>query len=405
MKKTPYKVMALSALLAVVTASNIVPTHTVAAENTVQTIQVSNMKKNMTSYKDFEYQLGPEGLREAMATTGSNALVMDLYALTLIKQQNADFTNVDIIDEKLRAAITTHQNVGRSNATKWLDMLKPKLITTNQNIINYNTKFQNYYDTLLDAVDATDKATLKKGLSNLNTSISIYKKDVDNLIAELISFRDRMATDTQNFKADTSSLVSILTSEDSGLPILQQQIDAYNAAIAKDNAIIIGGSVALGLGAVGIIGGGILIGTGAGSGLGVTLVVGGVSAIAGGTTAIVLAKQNIDSSREGIRDLTLNLNDTKAQMVVVNNIKNQCIYLSDTIDLAIVALQNISNQWHSMSARYTTLIENVDSINPDEFAFIKEDLHVASDSWKDIKEYADKLYTDIKVVETDGPEL
>ena len=35
------------------------------------------------AYNDYEeYSLGPEGLKDAIEKTGSNALVMDLYALT-----------------------------------------------------------------------------------------------------------------------------------------------------------------------------------------------------------------------------------------------------------------------------------------------------------------------------------
>ncbi|PFN11498.1 hypothetical protein [Bacillus cereus] len=80
-------------------------------------------------------------------------------------------------------------------------------------------------------------------------------------------------------------------------------------------------------------------GTGAGSGLGVTLIVGRVSAIAGGTTAIFLAKQDINTARDQIKNLTLKLNNTRAQMVIVNNIKNQCVHLHETIDLAMTYLQ------------------------------------------------------------------
>ncbi|PFN11497.1 hypothetical protein [Bacillus cereus] len=58
-----------------------------------------------------------------------------------------------------------------------------------------------------------------------------------------------------------------------------------------------------------------------------------------------------------------------------------------------------------MGVKYTSLIENVDSISPEDFNFIKEDLHVASDSWKDIREYAEDLYTRNRLVETEGSKL
>ena len=158
-----------------------------------------------------------------------------------------------------------HQDTARGNAKQWLDVLKPQLISTNQNIINYNTKFQNYYDTLVAAVDAKDKATLTKGLTRLSSSINENKAQVDQLVEDLKKFRNKMTSDTQNFKGDANQITSILASQDAGIPLLQNQITTYNEAISKYNAIIIGSSVATALGPIAIIGGAVVIATGAGT--------------------------------------------------------------------------------------------------------------------------------------------
>lgn len=182
-----------------------------------------------------------------MERTGSNALVMDLYALTIIKQGNVNFGNVSTVDAALKGKVIQHQDTARGNAKQWLDVLKPQLISTNQNIINYNTKFQNYYDTLVAAVDAKDKATLTKGLTRLSSSINENKAQVDQLVEDLKKFRNKMTSDTQNFKGDANQITSILASQDAGIPLLQNQITTYNEAISKYNAIIIGSSVATAL--------------------------------------------------------------------------------------------------------------------------------------------------------------
>lgn len=55
-------------------------------------------------------------------------------------------------------------------------------------------------------------------------------------------------------------------------------------------------------------------------------------------------------------------------------------------------------QW---DPKYNSLLQNVDSISPNDLVFIKEDLNIAKDSWKNIKDYAEKIYAeDIKVVDT-----
>ncbi|WP_243521631.1 HBL/NHE enterotoxin family protein [Bacillus pseudomycoides] len=400
MTKKPYKVMALSAIMAVVAAGNILPAHTYAAESTTKPIPI-HASVSDASDKYSEYSLGPDGLRDAMARTGSNALVMDLYALTIIKQANVNFNGITTVDDSLKTKVVHHQDVARGNANHWLDTIKPQLISTNQNIINYNTKFQNYYETLVTAVDNKDKATLTKGLTRLSASITENKEKVDKLVEDLKKFRNKMTTDTQNFKGDANQLTSILASQDAGIPLMQNQITTYNEAIGKYNAIIIGSSVATALGPIAIIGGAVVIATGAGTPLGIGLIAGGAAAIGGGTAGIVLAKKELDNAQAEIQKITGQISQAQLQVAGLTNIKNQTEYLTNTIDVAITALQNISNQWYTMGSKYNSLLQNVESISPNDLVFIKEDLNIAKDSWKNIKDYAEKIYAeDIKVVDT-----
>ncbi|CAI8921490.1 enterotoxin [Bacillus pseudomycoides] len=400
MTKKPYKVMALSAIMAVVAAGNILPAHTYAAESTTKPIPI-HASVSDASDKYSEYSLGPDGLRDAMARTGSNALVMDLYALTIIKQANVNFNGITTVDDSLKTKVVHHQDVARGNANHWLDTIKPQLISTNQNIINYNTKFQNYYDTLVTAVDNKDKATLTKGLTRLSASITENKEKVDKLVEDLKKFRNKMTADTQNFKGDANQLTSILASQDAGIPLMQNQITTYNEAIGKYNAIIIGSSVATALGPIAIIGGAVVIATGAGTPLGIGLIAGGAAAIGGGTAGIVLAKKELDNAQAEIQKITGQISQAQLQVAGLTNIKTQTEYLTNTIDVAITALQNISNQWYTMGSKYNSLLQNVESISPNDLVFIKEDLNIAKDSWKNIKDYAEKIYAeDIKVVDT-----
>ncbi|PFA86215.1 HBL/NHE enterotoxin family protein [Bacillus cereus] len=398
MRKQPYKVMALSTLMAVFAASNIMPAHSFAAESTVKPVPIHSMEK--ANNKDDGYSLGPEGLKDAIERTGSNALVMDLYALTIIKQGNANFSNVTSVDKSLKEKVIKHQNDARTNAKQWLDVMKPQIISTNQDIINYDTKFQNYYDTLVKAVKDKDKDTLTKGLTRLSNSITGNKEKVDHLVEDLKKFRSKMTDDTQNFKNDANKITSILASQDAGIPLLQNQLSAYNEAVSKYNAIIIGSSVAVALGPVAIVGGTVLLATGGGTVLGVGLIASGIGGIAGGTTGLILAKKELDNAQSEIKNITGQITTAQLEVAGLTNIKAQTEYLTNTIDIAITALQNISNQWHTMGAKYGALLENVNTISPEDLAFIEEDLSVAKDSWKNVKDYAEKIYAeDIKVVD------
>ncbi|UNT71683.1 alpha-helical pore-forming toxin family protein (plasmid) [Bacillus sp. N447-1] len=399
MTKKPFKVMALSAIMSVVAAGNILPAHTYAAESTTKPIPV-HASVSDTSDKNSQYSLGPEGLREAMQKTGSNALVMDLYALTIIKQANVNFDGITTVDAPLKTKIVHHQDVARGNANQWLDKIKPALISTNQNIINYNTKFQNYYDTLVKAVDNKDKSTLTKGLTRLSSSITENKQKVDNLVEDLKKFRDKMTADTQNFKGDANQLTSILASQNAGIPLMEKQIATLNQAIGKYNKLIIGSSVATALGPIAIIGGTIVIVTGLGVPIAIGLIAGGTATIGAGGAAIIAAKKELDNAQASIKNIRGQISQAQIQIAGVTSVKTQTEYLTNTIDIAITALQNISNQWFTMGSKYNSLLQNIASISPNDLAFIKEDLGVARDSWKNIKDYADKIYAeDIKIVD------
>lgn len=388
------KVIALSTLIALVTAGNLVPGTTYAAQN---------IEKNQAIYATSatdKYVLGPEGLKEAIEKTGSNALTMDLYALTVLKQATVNFDGITSLDTSLKTKVLHHQEVAKDNANHWLDSIKPQLILTNQNIIKYNTIFQNYYTTLTKAIKEENKDKLTTGLTKLSTSISENKEQVDLLIKDLKNFRNTLTTDTQNFKEDSNRVTSILASQDAGIPALQQQLEAYNTAASKYNSLIIGASVVTALGPVAIIAGSAVILTGAGIPLGGGLIASGVAGAAAGTTGIVLAKQALDKTREEIQSITGKITQAQLDVAGLTNIKVQTEYLTATIDMAIVALQNISNQWQTMGVKYTSLLQSVKMISPENLGFISEDLEISKDSWEDIKDYAEKIYAkDIKVVD------
>lgn len=391
-KKTKkVKPILLSAMAATVIFSNIAPSYAYAETAVQQPVQVNQHN---------EFDLGPDGLRNALETTGSNALVMDLYALTVIKQPDINFNNVNIVDNPLQKKILRDQKNARGNAKTWLDDLKPQLITTNQNIINYDNKFEGYYDRLVEAAENKDTKALAARLSRLANSVSDNKAAVDKLIVDLKDFRQKLQSDTQNLKGDTNELSTLLASQDAGIPLLQKQIETYYEAISKYNNILIASSVATAAGPLIIVGGIAVLATGAGTPLGIGLIAGGVGLAGGGITGVVLAKKGIDEAEAEIKNLTGKVTDAQIQLAGVTGIKQQMEYLTETIDIAIDSLQSISTQWNTMDAKYKSLLSNIAIMSPDDFDLLKEDLTIAKKSWGNIKEFAEKLYVeDTKVVD------
>lgn len=364
MNQKVYKKIVLSILIAGLTTSSVTSFHTYAAEQSAQTISLQKQEIYI------EYSLGPEKFQEVMDTVATSLVIMNSYSQTILEQKEVDFKGVNSLNHDLKTNIHTHQKDAWLNATYWLNEMKPNITQVNQDIVNYSITFQEYYARLLLAINQNDTSTLKTELEKLYNSILVNKKKNDQLLSELISFRDKMSVDTQNFKLDVDAVTSILASFDHGIPLLQQQITQYNDVIKKQKDIIIAGGVLCAT-LIGCIAGGPMIG---------------------------IAKKNISDAEQEIQKLNSKITELQTEVVVVTNIKNQMFYLTDTIDVAITSLQNISNQWHTVGAKYNNLLHNIKNISSDDFVFIKEDLNTAKDSWQDLKEYADKIHEGTKKV-------
>ncbi|MFB5589669.1 HBL/NHE enterotoxin family protein [Bacillus cereus] len=366
MNKKLYKKVILSTIITGMAASNVIPLHTFAAEQTVQN-SVSQQQEDSKSYS-----LGPDKYKEVMEKMGASILTMDSYALTIINQQRTDLSKIISINGDLQANMIQHQSDAQTNAIYWFDDLKPHMMKTNQNIISYNDTFQASYNQLLAALDQKDTVTFKNELEKLFNNILKDSQEVDGLLENLKTFRNKMAEDTRSFKADSNQLTSILESTNAGIPLLQQQISNYNNII-KENYDKRGGYIAA-----------------------------AVLMPPVGIPLIVTADKNIASAQQEIEQLKSRISGAEAELVILTDAKNKTELMTETIDTAIDALQNISNQWHTIGSKYDSLLKNVDNINPDRLALLKIDLKIAKDSWQDLKNYADKLYEGAKIVQK-GP--
>lgn len=364
--KKLYKKVILSTIITGIAASNVIPLHTFAAEQTVQN-SVSQQQEDSKSYS-----LGPDKYKEVMEKMGASILTIDSYALTIINQQLTDLSKISSINGDLQANMIQHQNDAQTNAIYWFDDLKPHMMKTNQNIVSYNDTFQASYNQLLAALDQKDTVTFKNELEKLYNNILKDSQEVDGLLEKLKTFRNKMVEDTRSFKADSNQLISILESTNAGIPLLQQQINNYNNTI-KENYDKRGGYIAL-----------------------------SVFMPPVGIPLIVTADKNIASAQQEIEQLKSRISGAEAELVILTDAKNKTEHMTATIDTAIDALQNISNQWHTIGSKYNSLLKNVDKINPDRIALLKIDLKIAKDSWQDLKSYADKLYEGAKVIQN-GP--
>ncbi|MEK7016017.1 hemolytic enterotoxin HBL lytic component L1 [Bacillus sp. FSL R9-9410] len=401
MKKFPFKVLTLATLATVITATTGNTIHAFAQETNAQEQKVGN------------YTLGPEGLKKALAETGSHILVMDLYAKTMIKQPNVNLSDIDLGSGggELLKNIHLNQELSRINANYWLDTAKPQIQKTARNIVNYDEQFQNYYDTLVDTVQKRDKAGLKEGINDLITTINTNSKEVTDVIKMLQDFKSKLYTNSTDFKNNVGGpdgkggLTAILAGQQALIPQLQAELEQLSATQKKHFDDVLAWSIGGGLGAAilviaAIAGVVVIVVTG---GTATPAVVGGLSALGAagiglGTAAGVTASNHMNSYNEiskKIGELGTKADRANQAVISLTNAKDTLAYLYQTVDQAILSLTNIQKQWNTMGANYTDLLDNIDSMQEHKFSLIPDDLKAAKQSWNDIHKDAEFISKDI----------
>lgn len=365
--KKPYKVMALSTLIATIVAGGIMPSYA-SAEEPAPIYANQDLKYP-------SYYLGPAGLDHAMKETKSNMLVMDLYALTILKQADINLDGLPSVGDKLKTDIKANQNLTRENATYWLNNLKSGIVTTNQNIISYDTKFQNYSRYLLQYKN--DPVKLTALLTKLNGEISQNRDQVTKLVEDLKSFRGKLEKDTQNLKGNAEDIVNVLTGQEAGIPLFQKQIETNKALIDENNKIYIASSVATAAGAYLVLSPFAPI---------------GAPILGGGIYGVVSSQQQIIKAQEEIITLTQNISMAQLQSARLTIVQSDIKNLTDTIDKAIVSLENIKTAWDGMGTKYDSLIKSAKAVDPEFLAMdITADLDTANDHWEQIRKYAENI--------------
>lgn len=393
--------LTFSALATVTTATNGTTIHALVQKQTVQEQGIGN------------YALGPEGLKKALAETGSHILVLDLYAKTMIKQPNVNLPKIDLGSEgaELIKNIHLNQELSRINANYWIDTAKPKIQKTTRNIVNYDEQFKNYYDILVDTVQKKDRIGLKEGLNDLITTIHTNSKEVTEVIKMLQEFKAKLYTNSTDFKNNVGGpdgkggLTALLAGREALIPQLQTEIEKLNATQKEhfNNVLAwgIGGGLGTAVLVIGAIAGTVIIVvTGATA---TPLVVGGLTSLAAagvglGTATGVMASNHMNAYNEiskKIGELSTKVDIAGKAVISLTTAKDTLTTLYQTVDQAIMSLTNIQQQWNIMGANYKDLFDNIDQMHDHKLSLIPDDLKAAKQGWNDIHNDAEFISKDI----------
>ncbi len=110
--------------------------------------------------------------------------------------------------------LNDHLTTAKGYAETWLSQYEQDVLNTLEHTIAYDTKFQNFYDTLMKLADTIDQgnnlAQFKKGLSLLAGSIGGVQADLQQTYSELTTYRQDLESDYQGLSQDVQDARSKL---------------------------------------------------------------------------------------------------------------------------------------------------------------------------------------------------
>ncbi|WOA61474.1 hemolytic enterotoxin HBL binding subunit HblB [Bacillus mycoides] len=362
-KKIPYKLLAVSTLLTITTANVVSPVTTFA----------SGIEQ--TNNGDTSLSANETKMKETLQKAGLFAKSMNAYSYMLIKNPDVNFEGITIngyVD--LPDRIVQDQKNARAHALTWDTQVKKQLLDTLTGIVEYDTTFDNYYETMVDAINAGDGETLKEGITDLRGEIQQNQKSAQQLIQELTKLRDAIGQDVRAFGSNKDLLQSILKNQGADVEADQKRLDEilgsvnYYKQLESDGFNVMKGA----LFGLPLIGGLIVLGA-----------QGNLSKL---EPTLAELRQTVDYK------VTLN----RVVGVAYINISE----MHKALDDAINALTYMSTQWHDLDSQYSGVLGHIENAaqkaDQNKFKFLKPNLNAAKDSWKTLRTDAVTLKEGIK---------
>jgi len=369
LNKIPYKLIVASALLTMTTTSVVSPVATFASE-----IEQTNNGDTSLSANEVK-------MKETLQKAGLFAKSMNAYSYMLIKNPDVNFEGINIngyVD--LPGRIVQDQKNARAHAVIWDTQVKKQLLDTLTGIIEYDTTFDNYYETIVDAINTGDGETLKEGITDLRGEIQQNQKSAQKLIDDLTNLRNEIGKDVRAFGSNKELLSSILKNQGADVEAdekrLQQILDSVNyyKKLESDGFNVMKGAI-LGLPIIG----GIIVG---------------------------IARDNLSKLEPTLAELrqTVDYKITLNRVVGVAYINISEMHKA--LDDAINALTYMSTQWHDLDSQYSGVLGHIENASQkadqNKFKFLKPNLNAAKDSWKTLRTDAVTLKEGIKELKVES---
>ncbi|EEM02671.1 hemolysin BL regulatory component HblB [Bacillus pseudomycoides] len=372
MKKLPYKILAVSTFLTITTTYAVTSVAAFASEI------------EQTNNGDMSLSANEEQMKKVLQDAGVFAKSMNEYSYLLINNPDVSFEGITINGyADLPIKIVQDQKNARAHAVTWDTQVKKQLLDTLTDIIEYDTKFENYYETLVKAINTGNGDTLKTGITDLRGEIQQNQKSAKALIEELTKLKNDIGEDVRAFGSHKETLQSILKNQGADVETDQKRLDEVLGQVNYYKKLESDGLTMVKIPFIPtLISGGIMIGT---------------------------ARDNLGRLEPTLTELrkTVDYKITLNRVVGVafHNISD----MHSTIDNAITALTYMSTQWDDLESQYSGVLGHIDTAAQkavqNRYKFLNPNLNSAKDSWKTLRTDVVTLQEGMKIAEKKEQDL
>ncbi|CAI8757479.1 hemolysin BL binding component [Bacillus sp. IT-79MI2] len=372
MKKISYKILAVSTLLTMTTTYAVTPVAVFASEI------------EQTNNGDMSLSANEEQMKKVLQDAGVFAKSMNEYSYLLMNNPDVSFEGITINGyADLPIKIVQDQKNARAHAVTWNTKVKKQLLDTLTGIIEYDTKFENHYETLVEAINTGNGDTLKKGITDLKGEIQQNQKSAKALIEELTKLKNDIGEDVRAFGSHKETLQSILKNQGADVETDQKRLDEVLGQVNYYKKLESDGLTMVKIPFIPtLISGGIMIGT---------------------------ARDNLGRLEPTLTELrkTVDYKITLNRVVGVafHNISD----MHSTIDNAITALTYMSTQWDDLDSQYSGVLGHIDTAaqkaDQNRYKFLNPNLNSAKDSWKTLRTDVVTLQEGMKIAEEKEQDL
>ncbi|QWI73105.1 alpha-helical pore-forming toxin family protein (plasmid) [Bacillus mycoides] len=364
-KKIPYKTLAVSTFLTMSSTYALTPVAAFASEI------------EQTNIGDMSLSANEEKMKKALRDAGLFAKSMNDYSCLLINNPDVNFEGILIngyVDLPIK--IVQDQKNARAHAVTWDTQVKEQLLDTLSGIIQYDTKFENYYETLIKGINTGNEETLKKGITDLRGEIQQNEEYAQKLIQELTTLKDNIGQDVRAFGSNKDLLQSILKKQGAAVEADQKRLNEVSGQINYYKKLESDGLTMVQVPFMPtFISGGIMIDT---------------------------ARDNLGR----LEPLLAQLRQTVDYKITLNRVVglafNNISEMHGAINKAINALTYMSAEWHDLDSKYSGVLRHIDKASEkadqNKFKFLKPNLTAAKNSWKILQTDASTLKEGIKAL-------